>query len=335
MTISMTDDEFEDFDLDDAEIMDDDWEDDFSDTEPMVEAPASSSGSPFFSRVIYPLVIILFIGGAGYFFYLKYWPELTKPRPNIVQTAEPAATVSEPSLAENTPAPDETPLPTFDVDDALPMPTPLDTTSSASAPSHDDNALTPLPDLNGIDFEPLPELDLSAAPAPVVDTAMPEPLVPAPQASDDGTLARIQNENSALSEKLALAQKELDEKNLMIAQLKSDLSAAQKAVKPSPTVQETKTMPSPPPPVKAPAVSTPKKVKSSLKPRPRTVRKPFKIQWVLRSAQPEKATVSRKNSNDLKTIQVGSSLSGVGRIQSISQVNGLWVVKGTNGQIKQ
>ena len=72
--------------------------------------------------------------------------------------------------------------------------------------------------------------------------------------------------------------------------------------------------------------TTPKKVVKKAAP---------KITWELKSAQPGRATLSAKNSNDLKTVEIGSVLSGLGRIKSIQVENGLWVVRGTQGVVKQ
>ncbi|MCB1563425.1 MAG: hypothetical protein KDJ75_07620 [Alphaproteobacteria bacterium] len=57
--------------------------------------------------------------------------------------------------------------------------------------------------------------------------------------------------------------------------------------------------------------------------------------WVLRSAQPGKAVLSEKGSNDLKTVEVGDSLKGIGKIVAIQKVDGRWVVQGMQGIISQ
>lgn len=77
----------------------------------------------------------------------------------------------------------------------------------------------------------------------------------------------------------------------------------------------------------------PKKVTKPTKPDPKKAA--VKIQWELRSAQPGRATLSQKGSNDLKNIEIGGTLSGLGRIQSIQLENGLWVVRGTKGSVSQ
>lgn len=57
--------------------------------------------------------------------------------------------------------------------------------------------------------------------------------------------------------------------------------------------------------------------------------------WVLRSAQPGKAVLSEKGSNDLKTVEVGDSLKGIGKIVAIEKVDGRWIVQGMQGIVSQ
>ncbi|MGH1398086.1 MAG: hypothetical protein ACRBCT_02620 [Alphaproteobacteria bacterium] len=60
-----------------------------------------------------------------------------------------------------------------------------------------------------------------------------------------------------------------------------------------------------------------------------------KIQWALRAAQPGQASIAPRGSNELKTVRVGDSVDGLGRIQSIAIENGKWVVRGTKGLVTQ
>lgn len=59
------------------------------------------------------------------------------------------------------------------------------------------------------------------------------------------------------------------------------------------------------------------------------------VSWELRAAQPGKAWVSQKGQSAIKPVQVGDSLSGIGRITSISYKIDRWVVQGTQGIIRQ
>jgi len=60
-----------------------------------------------------------------------------------------------------------------------------------------------------------------------------------------------------------------------------------------------------------------------------------RVSWDLRAAQPGKAWVSRKGQNNMQPVVVGDTLTGVGRITSISYSGGRWVVQGTSGRIRQ
>jgi intracellular multiplication protein IcmG len=57
--------------------------------------------------------------------------------------------------------------------------------------------------------------------------------------------------------------------------------------------------------------------------------------WVLKSAQPGRAIVSKVGESEIYTIHVGESLAGIGKITSISVEDGKWVVQATNGKILQ
>jgi len=57
--------------------------------------------------------------------------------------------------------------------------------------------------------------------------------------------------------------------------------------------------------------------------------------WTLKSAQPGKATIAPLGSNDLRNIETGNTVSGLGRITSIRIEDGKWVVRGTLSSISQ
>lgn len=57
--------------------------------------------------------------------------------------------------------------------------------------------------------------------------------------------------------------------------------------------------------------------------------------WVLRAATPESAWVAKDStSSDLRKVEVGDSLPGIGRINSIRQIGNNWSVVGSNGTIR-
>ncbi len=62
----------------------------------------------------------------------------------------------------------------------------------------------------------------------------------------------------------------------------------------------------------------------------------LKSNWELRGAQPGQAMVSTKGGKgDIRTVFVGDTLSGVGRITAITRTPSGWVVRGTNGTLHQ
>lgn len=57
--------------------------------------------------------------------------------------------------------------------------------------------------------------------------------------------------------------------------------------------------------------------------------------WILTSAQPGKATLRKAGGNDVISVEVGDSVSGLGRVISIGLEDGKWVVKATSGHVSQ
>lgn len=82
-------------------------------------------------------------------------------------------------------------------------------------------------------------------------------------------------------------------------------------------------------------------VKKAAKPKPAkpAAKKPAVTassgRWELRAAQPGRAWVSRPGERDMQSVEVGQSLTGIGRVTAILYQNGRWTVQGTSGQINQ
>jgi len=76
----------------------------------------------------------------------------------------------------------------------------------------------------------------------------------------------------------------------------------------------------------------PKNVSSSVAVRPA---KAVSKKWVLKAARPGTAWVARAGENDMRSVSVGESLAGIGRITSVDVVDARWVVQGTKGKIYQ
>jgi len=61
-----------------------------------------------------------------------------------------------------------------------------------------------------------------------------------------------------------------------------------------------------------------------------------KMVWILKSAKPGTAWVAEKGSRELRTVSVGDTLPGIGKVTSIDKnAEGLWEVVGEEGRIGQ
>lgn len=58
-------------------------------------------------------------------------------------------------------------------------------------------------------------------------------------------------------------------------------------------------------------------------------------EWELRAAQPGRVWVAEKGKDDIQSLEIGDTLSGVGRITAITFANGRWLVQGTQGTLRQ
>jgi len=57
--------------------------------------------------------------------------------------------------------------------------------------------------------------------------------------------------------------------------------------------------------------------------------------WILKSAMPGQALISQAGQQDMRTIAVGETLPGLGRVTGIYVENGRWVVQGDQGRLTQ
>lgn len=94
----------------------------------------------------------------------------------------------------------------------------------------------------------------------------------------------------------------------------------------------------PAPVATAPAPQAPRAAtRTATAPRPQTTApaEPV-VRWTLRAAQSNEAWISRSAEGELKSVTVGDTLSGIGRITAIRQTaSGAWEVVGTTGSIRQ
>ncbi len=157
----------------------------------------------------------------------------------------------------------------------------------------------------------------------------------------EGGVHQVSSKIAALESKPA-ATSDVDGLNKTIQVLERKISSLENvaAVAPAPVVtpdvakiDKPTFVPAAPEPVtaspKAPIVETPKRA-TKTEPAAASARS---VDWVLRSAQLGAAMVVPKAGGDMRTIRVGDSLSGLGRITAIEQRGSRWVVQGTLGTL--
>lgn len=57
--------------------------------------------------------------------------------------------------------------------------------------------------------------------------------------------------------------------------------------------------------------------------------------WILRAAQPGRAWISKPGERDMKALQVGDTVAGLGRVTAITYDGQKWAVVGTQGRVNQ
>lgn len=158
------------------------------------------------------------------------------------------------------------------------------------------------------------------------------------QAAFDTQMAEKDQELEALKtemgEELSTANDKINSLTGTIAELQAELTALKAA--PAPKAE-------PPEEQKAPE---PAAIESS-KPAPKVVEKAAEVvtpkakpvvqkpRWTLRSAQSGKAAIASVKTGDIRTIEIGDNVPGLGRIKSIAKKSGKWLVQGTQGSVSQ
>ena len=155
---------------------------------------------------------------------------------------------------------------------------------------------------------------------------------------------QAQDRLSALEEKLAAIEKSIADKEAQSETLTRDLANMEEKFSQTRQLQETAQEPAAEPkiiqtiqpkPVSKPVAPTPKpKAAPAVTTQPKAAAKSPK-EWVLRAAQPGRASIAPKGSNDLRSVEIGETVDGLGRITSIQIESGLWVVRGTQGFVSQ
>ena len=188
---------------------------------------------------------------------------------------------------------------------------------------------------------------LAEAPAASVEpvlVAAPTENAPAPtQTDNDDAIAKAQAEAQLALQKVDAFERMVTNKDAKIKQLETKLKATEAALQSAKKVAaKTTTATKAPAPVKAvpPKTSTKTATPKKATPKRTTVKrsapkKTQRVQWVLRAAQPNMAVIAPKGTDNLQSIAVGSNVSGLGKIKSIQNINGKWVIQGTIGQLTQ
>jgi intracellular multiplication protein IcmG len=142
----------------------------------------------------------------------------------------------------------------------------------------------------------------------------------------------LQDSLKAKDDQIAGLQKSIDDLKKQLADAKAAKDSAKVAAAPKEEPVETAaTEPEP-----APA---PKPVVKHAKPEPANDMAPAApapakvVSWELKGAQPGKAILSSKATGDTRTVEIGDSVDGLGKITVIAKENGHWTVRGTKGQI--
>ncbi|MCC7305003.1 MAG: hypothetical protein IT558_01955 [Alphaproteobacteria bacterium] len=252
------------------------------------------------------------------------------------------------------PAPIEQPAPAPSGEVLTPLPEPQELTQNMELPDLDapaapapgeqpENILPPpavvppptapethVPEVKaGITQEALvPPAGIEQAPAAPAEFAPAVP--PESDAAATAKLAELEGQVSTLKEAVTQKDTKISELSDEIAELKKQLAkksaatgaaAAQSSQKKSAPAESPRSLVESKPRAEKPAkVAAEKSMVSTRK-------------WQLRSAQPGKAVLAAADTGDLRSVEVGDTLPGLGRIKSIALEGGTWVIKGTQGQI--
>ncbi len=168
-----------------------------------------------------------------------------------------------------------------------------------------------------------------AAPEAVVDnSAVYEAEITQKDEQIQGLEAELSTANQNISE-LKDTVKDLEAQMLKLTQDMAEKERIEAASTPAPIEK----------PIEKPEEVAPAPVEKAATPAPAkpkpAVTKTAASTWTLRSAQPGKAVIASKTTSDLRTVEVGNTVPGLGRITDISIVNGKWVVRGTQGSVSQ
>ena len=181
-----------------------------------------------------------------------------------------------------------------------------------------------MPDFDGAAPISAPEMPVKSVKAPVAAAIAPvvETPVTTSGVSSQRVLRKLDNVTNQMDDIVARIdrlERELSKVRASgsdVSQLSSELRSIKKELKIS--ANDTARRPSRVTPVK-PAYKAPKRAAI----------------WVLKGIAQNEAWIAQEGSTDIKKVSVGDTVKGLGRISSIGLENGVWMVRGTQGSVKQ
>ncbi len=226
---------------------------------------------------------------------------------------------------------------------------PVAPTTAPAAPAALSDTITP--DIKPVsDFPTVDSIKKPAEDEKIIQvTAEPtqpvaEPTTPAPTTAQEITVApadtaKINELEKNLADKTAEIQKQKEDAanaNSEIQSLKGKIAELEKAAKAQaipqdelkaatePKAKEAKT-------IEKPVVKTEPQKSAATTPAPAIKR----TNWVLKSARPGRAVIANQATHDYKTVSIGDTIAGLGKIIAIEETASGWVVKGTLGKVTE
>lgn len=211
-------------------------------------------------------------------------------------------------------------------------------TETPAAPPPADVAAT-APPASPVAPEAVPEAPAEAAPTATPTAPAPETAPPVPASAD--LAAALERINKLEAELQAVK----SEKSSAPSGDPGELATLRIAVERLESrVEKLSAVPAPAPPARAETTVDDgiTAVTDTPAPKPVKVKKPAAAKpaapvksWELRSAWNGTAMIGRPGESDLRSIAVGETVPGLGRITSIAKMGGVWVVQGTSGRLTQ
>jgi hypothetical protein len=354
------DDDLDFDDLDEEDAPQDSWEDledlEADETEPASQAQSGVKKKSFIQKNFNAIVIAVVVVGGGLFLL----PGLLKS-----PSADPA---NETAAQEPDPIPQAVSEGELQQGELPPMPTPINSAPEDLAQiPQEDPVLTPLPDTSA-DVAPLPDLALEpdinlqpseSEPSPAVESPpiekmpevaqvaealevieAPEPMPVIAEVPDAPPVQEPQNtqEMLAMEAELGSANAKIEELNATLSDLQKQIEALELAKAQNNQAEQAVEKPrNAPAPESKPAKPKSEKTKSAAAtPKKQAAQESGSAaKWVLRSAQSGTAIIAPQGGNDFVRVAVGDNFPGLGKIVSITQENGRWVVKGSQGEVRQ